>query len=84
MGVQVTVRIAAVKENDWQRESATDKTGLRERLQAKTLVELSGELKATEELILRHGQERGIVENYDFGETTDEIIAKKEAEIMEV
>jgi len=74
---KITVTITAVKESDWQRESATVKAGLRERLQAKTLVELSGELKATEDLILRHGQERGIVENYDFGETTDEIIAKK-------
>lgn len=74
---KIIVTITAVKEGDWQRESATDKAGLRERLQAKTLVELSGELKATEDLILRHGQERGIVENYDFGETTDEIIAKK-------
>lgn len=73
----ITVTITTVKESDWQRESATDKAGLRERLQAKTLVELSGELKATVDLILRHGLERGIVEHYDFGETTDEIIAKK-------
>lgn len=74
---KITVTITTVKEADWRRESASDKAGLRVRLQAKTLVELSGELKATEDLILRHGQERGIVENYDFGETTDEIIAKK-------
>jgi hypothetical protein len=74
---KITVTITTVKEGDWQRESATDKAGLRERLQAKTLVELSGELKTTEDLILRHGQERGLVEHYDFGETTDEIIAKK-------
>jgi len=73
----IIVTITTVKESDWQRESATDTAGLRERLQAKTLVELSGELKATEDLILRHGQERGIVENYDFGETAVEIIAKK-------
>ncbi|MCX6854942.1 MAG: hypothetical protein NTV80_08560, partial [Verrucomicrobia bacterium] len=74
---KIVVTISAVKESNWQRESATDQSGLIERLQAKTLAELGGELKQTGVLILRHGQERGIVENYDFEKTTDKIIAKK-------
>jgi hypothetical protein len=73
----IVVTITAVKESDWQRESAVNQMGLRERLQAKTLVELSGELKQTGELILRDGQERGIVENWDFADDGDEVIAKK-------
>lgn len=73
----IAVTITAVKESDWQRESITNQTGLRERLGAKTLVELHGELKESGELILRHGQERSIVEHWDFGEGIDEVIAKK-------
>lgn len=43
---KVVVTITIVKENDWQREMAnvTIKKALRKRLQAQTLVELTGEL----------------------------------------
>ncbi len=76
---KVVVTITTVKESDWQREMAnvTSKTALRSRLQARTLVELTGELKDSGETVLRAGQERGIVTQWDFAENSNDIVAKK-------
>jgi hypothetical protein len=76
---KVVVTITTVKESDWQREMAnvTSKTTLRERLQARTLVELTGELKESVETVLRSGQERGIVTQWDFAQDSDDVVAEK-------
>lgn len=65
---KVVVTIMTVKEGDWLSESidCSIKTALRERLQARTLVGLSGELKEVEEAVLRTGQVRGIVISWEF------------------
>jgi hypothetical protein len=79
MGVQVTVRIAAVKENDWQREMA--KRGkpdeLRERLQARTLVELTGVVKEEGATVLRSGETRDVITEWKFDRAKDQAVAKK-------
>ncbi|MDZ4404600.1 MAG: hypothetical protein U1A53_18160 [Prosthecobacter sp.] len=76
---KVVVTITTVKESDWQREmtNVTSKTALRERLQARTLVELTGELKNSGETVLRAGQERGIVTQWDFAEDSNDVVAEK-------
>lgn len=77
---RIVITIATVKESDWQREMAKDDhlQGLRERLQAKTLVELSGKLRADEEaLILRSGKERGIVAEWCFAPDRNSVVAQK-------
>ncbi|MDP1590967.1 MAG: hypothetical protein Q8M07_24650 [Prosthecobacter sp.] len=75
----VVVTITTVKESDWQREMAnvSSKTALRERLQARTLVELSGALKHGEETVLRTGEEHSIVTNWDFADGNNDLVAKK-------
>lgn len=75
---KIIVTISAVKESDWQREASppTSQTGLRKRLQARTLVELSGELKQGEETVLRTGEEHSIVTNWGFADGR-EIVAEK-------
>jgi hypothetical protein len=79
---QVTVRITAVKESDWQREQAkpANADGLRERLQARTLVELSGAVKEDTPTLLSSGHERGIVTEWGFDRAKDEVVAKKTAQ----
>jgi hypothetical protein len=76
---KVVVTITTVKEGDWQRESAnvTSKATLRERLQARTLVELTGELKESGETVLRTGQERGIVTQWGFAKESNDVVAEK-------
>ena len=79
-GNKVVFTIATVKESDWQREMAKDdhSEGLRERLQAKTLVELSGELHGDEEeLVLRSGKARDIVSEWAFTPDRNGVVAKK-------
>ncbi|MFN0078496.1 MAG: hypothetical protein ACKVY0_18720 [Prosthecobacter sp.] len=75
---KVVVTITTVKESDWQREMAnvTSKTALRERLQARTLAQLTGVAKEGGENVLRAGQERGIVKEWDFAENGDGAVAK--------
>lgn len=77
--VQVTVRIAAVKEADWQQEMArgVQPEGLRERLQARTLVELSGILKEEGAAVLRRGETRDVVTEWEFDRVKDQAIARK-------
>ncbi len=67
----ITARITTVKESDWQREMAlaANPDGLRERLQAHTLVELAGDLTDDEVRLLSIGEERGIVTRW--GRTAD-------------
>ena len=76
---QIAVRITAVKESDWQREQAKPEpaAGLRERLNARTLVELSGAVNEDKPTILRSGQERDIVTEWGFDQAKDEAIATK-------
>lgn len=76
---KIIVTISAVTESDWQRETSppTSQAGLRERLQARTLVELSGELKHDEETVLRTGEEHSIVTNWDFADGRNDLVAKK-------
>ncbi len=77
---KIVITIATVKESDWQREMAKNDhfVGLRERLQAKTLVELSGELRGDEEeLVLRSGKERAIVTEWGFAPDRNGVVAKK-------
>jgi hypothetical protein len=76
---KVVVTITTVKESDWQREMAnvTSKTALRSRLQARTLVELTGEIKESGETVLRSGQERGIVTQWDFAKESNDVVAEK-------
>ena len=76
---KVIVTITTVKESDWQRESAnvTSKSPLRERLQARTLVELTGELNEDEVTVLRTGQERGVVTQWGFAKESDDVVAEK-------
>lgn len=79
-GNKVVFTLATVKESDWQREMAKRDHlhGLRERLQAKTLVELSGELRGDEEeLVLRSGKERDIVTEWGFAPDRSGVVAKK-------
>lgn len=77
--VQVTVRIAAVKETDWQQEMArgVQPEGLRERLQARTLVELSGSVKEEGATVLRKGEAGDAVTEWEFDRAKDQAIAKK-------
>ena len=79
IAVQVTIRITAVKENDWQREMA--KGGkpdeLRERLQARTLVELTGVVKEEGTTVLRSGETRDVVTEWKFDRAKDQVVAKK-------
>jgi hypothetical protein len=77
--VQVTARIVAVKESDWQREMAAGgkPDGLRERLQARTLVELSGELLGEENLILKSGKERDFEIGWYFNREHTGVVAEK-------
>ncbi len=79
IGVQVTVRIAAVKENDWQREMAKGSKldDLRERLQARTLVELTGLVKEEGATVLRSGETRDVVTEWQFDRAKDQAVAKK-------
>ena len=79
IGVQVTVRIAAVKENDWQREMAkgSKPDDLRERLQAGTLVELTGLVKEEGATVLRSGETRDVVTEWQFDRAKDQAVAKK-------
>lgn len=76
---KIVVTITTVKEGDWQREMAnvTSKATLRERLQARTLVELTGELEEGEVTVLRTGQERSIVTQWGFAEDGREVVAEK-------
>ena len=77
---KVVFTIATVKESDWQREMAKEdhSEGLRERLQAKTLVELSGELRGgEEELVLRSGKACDIVTQWAFAPDRNGVVAKK-------
>ena len=79
MGVQVTVRIAAVKENDWQREMAKGgkPDDLRERLQARTLVELTGVVKKEGATVLRSGETRDVITEWKFDRAKDQAVANK-------
>jgi hypothetical protein len=76
---KIIVTISTVKESDWQREasSTASQAGLRERLQARTLVELGGELKQNEETVLRTGEEHDIVTQWGFAKDDREIVAEK-------
>ncbi|WP_300932292.1 hypothetical protein [Prosthecobacter sp.] len=77
---KVVVTITTVKESDWQHEMAqgANPVGLRERLQAKTLVVLSGELRGDEEeLVLRSGKERDIVTEWAFAKDRNSVVARK-------
>jgi hypothetical protein len=76
---KIVVTIMAVKESDWQREASTttSQAGLRERLQGRTLVELSGELKHGEETVLRTGEEHDIVTQWGFAKEGREVVAEK-------
>lgn len=67
----ITARITTVKESDWQREmaQAAKPDGLRERLQARTLVELAGAMTEDAVTLLSDGQERGFVTQW--GRTKD-------------
>ncbi len=75
----ITARITTVKESDWQREMAhaANPDGLRQRLQARTLVELTGAMTDDEVRLLSIGQERGFVTQW--GRTADNqgVAAKK-------
>ncbi|MDI1314923.1 hypothetical protein [Prosthecobacter sp.] len=76
----VVITIATVKESDWQHERAqeTNPVGLRQRLQARTLVELSGELRNDEEeLVLRSGKARDIVTEWAITPDRNGVVAKK-------
>ncbi|MDB6006444.1 MAG: hypothetical protein JWR15_3431, partial [Prosthecobacter sp.] len=81
---QITVGITAVKESDWQREAArpTPSAGLRERLNALTLVELSGAVNEEQPTILRSGEERAIVTEWKFDRAKDEPAAKKTVQAL--
>ena len=76
---QVTVSITAVKESDWQQEMAQKAapSGLRERLHARTLVELHGAANDEKPTILRSGEEHNVVTEWEFDRAKDNSIAKK-------
>ncbi|WP_395740186.1 hypothetical protein [Prosthecobacter sp.] len=76
--IQVTVRICEVKESDWQREMAghNSPAGLRERLQARTLVELTGLVKEEGITMVRKGGKREIVTEWEFDRAKDQAAAK--------
>lgn len=75
---QVTVRITAVKESDWQRELAKEGTpdDLRERLHARTLVELSGAVKNEGATVLRSGEKNNVITEWKFDRDKDQAVAK--------
>lgn len=77
--MQVTVRITAVKENDWQREMAQGgkPDELRERLSARTLVELTGVVKEENATVLRSGETRDVITEWEFDRAKDQAVAKK-------
>ncbi|WP_395746740.1 hypothetical protein [Prosthecobacter sp.] len=64
----LTARITAVKESDWQREMAqpAKPEGLRERLKARTLVELSGVLNEDDVTLLSIGKEQAFGTEWDL------------------
>jgi len=75
---QVTVRITAVKESDWQRAMAKEGTpdDLRERLNARTLAELSGAVKNEGATVLRSGEKNDVITKWKFDREKDQAIAK--------
>ncbi|MCX6849253.1 MAG: hypothetical protein NTY98_10065 [Verrucomicrobia bacterium] len=75
----ITARITTVKESDWQREMAqTGKPdGMRERLQARTLVELAGAMTDDEVTLLSVGQERDFVTQWGRTANQQDVEAKK-------
>lgn len=77
--MQVTVKIAAVKENDWQREMAKGgkPDDLLERLQARTLVELTGVVKKEGATVLRSGETRDVITEWKFDRAKDQAVANK-------
>ncbi|MFC5457023.1 hypothetical protein [Prosthecobacter fluviatilis] len=81
-GVQVTLKVTAVKESDWQHEMAAGTTpdGLRERLHARTLAELTGEVKEEGTTVMLSGEKRDIVTRWEFDRIKDQSLANKTAQ----
>lgn len=79
---QVTVRITAVKESDWQRETAKEGTpdDLRERLHARTLAELTGTVKNEGATVLRSGEKNNVITEWKFDREKDQAVAKTTVE----
>lgn len=79
---QVTLRITSVKESDWQREMSAGEpsAGLRERLHAHTLTELSAPLQPDQPTVLRSGKRQSIVATWTFAENRDDVIAKEKTQ----
>jgi len=74
---QVTVRITAVKESDWQREMAKEGTPdeLRGRLNARTLAELTGSVKNEGTTVLRSGEKKDVITEWKFDREKDQAVA---------